>query len=90
MNAELFDNGQASYDNWSRENVYQLIRLNGNAVSDGKNDPVSTRGAKTQNIPGSNFLRAKTFRTVSHNKPKKRMVASYNIAKECVINVLGL
>ena len=48
------------------------------------------RGGKTQNFPVSNFLRAKTFQTVSQNKPKKRMAASHNIVKECVINVLGL
>ena len=27
--------------------------------------------------------------TVSHNTPKKQAFASHNIAKECVMNVLG-
>ena len=27
--------------------------------------------------------------TVSHDKPKKRAFASHDIAKECVMNVLG-
>ena len=50
------------------------------------------RGAKTQNFPDSNFLRAKTFRTKCVKSflttSLKSAFASHDIAKEVVMNVL--
>ena len=51
------------------------------------------RGAKTQNFPDSNFLRAKTFRTKCVKSflttSLKSAFASHDIAKEAVMNVLA-
>ena len=51
------------------------------------------RGAKTQNFPNSNFLRAKTFRTKCVKSflttSLKSAFASHDIAKEAVMNVLA-
>ena len=67
---------------------YILMLVN---VCDMTNDAI--RGAKTQNFPDSNFLRAKTFRTKCVESflttSLKSAFASHDIAKEAVMNVLA-
>ena len=53
------------------------------------------RGAKNQIFLDSNVFCATNFtdkarETVSRDKPRKRVFASHDIAKECVFNVLVL
>ena len=47
---------------------------------------------KNPKLSGKQLSTRKNFpdETVSHDKPKKRAFASRDIAKECVMNVLGL
>ena len=52
------------------------------------------KGAKHQNFPIATFLPKKILdevrEIVPRDKPKKNVFASYDIAKECVFNVLEL